>query len=191
MDEVGIEIERSHPGEYNWERILFSASNGDCQGDTFLDCGIGNFEEIGKALSLFLKKSPDEYSYTLESEWGGGDFTLHAYADKLGHTNLEITIKSAHDERRFLIPVEPAAIHRLGELVLEFSRPKYRLLRWSLNPDNDALVEFEYPKQEQSKLKHPKLDPATEEWERLRRKHLKPEEGKTGWTFGPNDWYVP
>ena len=64
--------------------------------------------------------------------------------------------------------VEPLAIHRLGELLLKFSERhrdtgllKYRILRWSPNPDNDALIDFELPK----------LDEALTEWERLKREH--------------------
>jgi hypothetical protein len=176
MDEVGIKIERSYQGDGEWERILFSASIGDCHDDTSLDCGEGNFKEIGNALRVFPKKRPDEYSCTLESEYGSGDFKLHAYADKLGHTNLEIVIERAdNNERRFLIPAEPAAIQRLGELFLKFSKPKYRLGIWSLNPDSVTLLEWELPK-----LEHPKIDPALAEWEHLKKKHPTHEEIERG-----------
>ena len=62
MDEVGIKIERSYQGDGEWERILFSVTIGDCHVETFLDCGEENFKEIGKALMVFPKKRPDEYS---------------------------------------------------------------------------------------------------------------------------------
>jgi len=168
MDEIGIKIERSYSKPYEWEYIEFSASNGDSQGATFLDCGEHDFKKFGKALSLFPKKIPDEYSYTIESEYDTVDFTLHAYTDKLEHTTLEIGTKShddVDDEYRILILAEPSAIHRLGELLVEFSKPKYRLLKWSLSPDNDVLVEWEHPKQDS-------------------RKPPKTKEGKKGWTFG-------
>jgi hypothetical protein len=45
------------------------------------------------------------------------------------------------EECKFSIEVEPWAIHRLGELLKEFSTLKYSHLRWSLNPDNDLLIE--------------------------------------------------
>jgi hypothetical protein len=94
--------------------------------------------------------------------------------------------------------VEHLAIHRLGELLLKFSERhradllKYRILRWSTNPDKDELVEFEHPKSES--LKRHEMDPAFAEWERLKKKHPTPEEKKRkkGWTFGPNpDWWNP
>ena len=169
-NEGGIKIERSYPEPYEWERILFSSNNSAFQVDTLLDCGIRNFEEIGEALILFPKKSPDEYSFTLESEWGGGDFSLHAYADKLGHTTLEVTIQSrAVGQCRISFTTTPSEIHRLGELLLGFSKPKYRGLKWSLEGDNDALMEWDHT-ESPSKYK----------------------EKKNGWTFGPNpDWWNP
>ena len=46
-------------------------------------------------------------------------------------------------ECRFSIMAEPWAIHRLGELILRFSDSKYCALKWSLNSDDDELVEWE------------------------------------------------
>ncbi len=64
--------------------------------------------------------------------------------------------------------VDHSAIQRLGELLLKFSdrHPdtgllKYHILRWSPNPNNDTLLEFELPN----------LDEAQQEWERLKQKH--------------------
>ena len=74
------------------------------------------------------------------------------------------------------------------------------------NPDNDVLIESDYRKREQPKLKRPKLDPALKEWERLRRKHPTAEEierkeiarqkeierqkdWRPGW--GDDRWYRP
>ena len=165
MDEIGIKIERSYSKPYEWEYIEFSASNGNFQGGTFLDCGAHDFKTIGKALGLFPKKIPDEYSYTIESEYDTVDFTLHAYADKLENTTLEIGIKGPDDECRILIATETSAVHRLGGLLFEFSKPKYRLLKWSLTSNNDAVVEWEYPKGDSRKPPNTK-------------------EGKKGWTFG-------
>ena len=78
MDEIGIKIERNYQGDGEWEHIFFSVSIGDCHDDTSLDCGEGNFKEIGKTLMVFPKKRPDEYSCTLESEYGSGDYRPHS-----------------------------------------------------------------------------------------------------------------
>ena len=74
---------------------------------------------------------------------------VRAYTtDNQGHTALQVVMNNKDDapdegECRFSIMVEPWAIHRLGELVLKFSDSKYFALKWSLNPDNDELVEWE------------------------------------------------
>jgi hypothetical protein len=84
--------------------------------------------------------------------------------------------------------VDPSGVHRLGELLLRFSERergiglfKYRMVRWSPNPDGDSLIEWEHPQPE-----HSEIDPAFAEWERLKKKHPAPKEKerKKGWTFG-------
>jgi len=86
-------------------------------------------------------------------------------------------------ERLVSFTVEPLAIRRLGELFLKYLEKnrdtgywRYHVIGWSPNPDNDVLIESDYRKREQPKLKRPKLDPALKEWERLRRKHPTAEE---------------
>ena len=103
------------------------------------------------------------------------------------HLSIDLAKSQTHNELggEVLVSfeVEPSAIHQLGELLIKYSEKhrhtgssKYRILRWSPNPDNDALIEFDLPKLENYKSEPSKLDPALKEWERLRRKHLTTEE---------------
>ncbi|MBI4188594.1 MAG: hypothetical protein HY529_05255 [Chloroflexi bacterium] len=234
MDKIGIEIARL------WDNVdddgWVSANDGSSQGKIHTDWEEGNhLKKMGKALRHFPRKVPDQYSHEIREEGEFPYLVLRAHADNLGHTLLDVAMKSTRTnkllrpgadyskkvdifapgrlhtdlvksltrdefdgERLVSFKVEPSAVHRLGELLLRFSERqrdsgllKYRILRWSPNPDDDTLVEWEHPKLECPK--RPKMDPTLAEWERLKKKHPTPEEKamKKGWTFGPNDWYVP
>jgi hypothetical protein len=164
MDEIGIEIERQEPQYYEREEgdnIVFSANSGVFQGSISI-MGIWFDWRIGKALSAFPRKLPDEYSYEIGSNKPDNKspyFSLRAYTrDNLGHTALQVTMNNKKDspedgECCFSIVAERSAINRLGKLISEFSNEKYRLLKWSPKPDNDALVEWEHPKLKPQKPK--------------------------------------
>ena len=165
MYEIGIRIMRFEqvvPEESN----LFWASNGLFQGGIRLHLDRGHLERIAKTLSPFPDKIPGECSYSIGSKRpdDNSDYLmLRAYmADNQGHTALQVVMNNKEDgpdegECRFSIMAEPWAIHRLGELILRFSDSKYCALKWSLNADNDELMEWE------------PLDPWwKEEWNELR-----------------------
>jgi hypothetical protein len=150
MEEIGIEINLGYEDD-TMLCLQFTANNGRFQGQFLWYCYPNELKEIGNALSTFPKKVPDEYLFELGSPQDRVNylynFALHAYTyDKSGHSALEITIKVNYDkpeeeECRFSIKAEAWAFHRLGEQIIEFSKLKYSLLKWSLNPDNDILLE--------------------------------------------------
>ena len=203
MDYIGIEIGRDWAWSASWEEEGWVwANDGSSQGkivtDYWEDRGQEHLIKMGKALRRFPKKVPGQYSREVREKADFPYFVLRAHADNPEHIFLEIILKSrAEEERCISFTVEPSAIHRLGELLLEFSKWerhsfKYHILRWSPNPNNDELVEFELSKREQPKVERPQMDPAMKEWERLKRKHPTPEERakKKDWiSRGPSDWW--
>jgi hypothetical protein len=150
MNEVGIEIKLGFEDEHMLN-LIFTAYNGRFQGQLEWYCYPEELKEIGSAFSPFPAKIPDDYLY--ENGKPENDivylyyFAVHAYTiDRSGHCALEITIKANWDKPRqehcsFSIEAEAWAIHRLGELLKKFSTLKYSFLKWSLNPDNDLLVD--------------------------------------------------
>lgn len=150
MDEIGIDIRLGFEDEYILA-LPFRVNNGRFQGQLLWYCYPEELKKIGNALSPFPEKVPDEYLFEVGSPKPEDNmvfyFMLRAYTYDLGgHCALEIAIKINWDkpkqeECRFSIEAEPWAIHRLGELLKEFSTLKYSYLKWSLNSDNDLLIE--------------------------------------------------
>jgi len=178
MAEIGIEIERQYQEEYEDNTVVFSANSGVFQGSIAICLDVGNLMRIGKALSTFPKKVPDEYSCVMGSNQPDDKspyFVFRAYTrDNLGHTALQVTMNNKKDSPEdgqccFSIIAERSGINRLGKLILKFSDWKYRTFKWSPYPDKDSLVEWEY-------LKLPKSP--------------EPKEVKEGRTFrDPDNWW--
>jgi hypothetical protein len=155
MDEIGITINRNDSEGTILEginaNVTIEANNGEFQGK--LGCYITHtqFEIIGKALSSFPSKIPDNYSFENNGELIDDGyysyFKLDASSNKLGKCVITVYLKKnvlmtkLEGECRLSIMAEPWAIHRLGELLKEYSKLKYVSLVWSLNPDNDLLIE--------------------------------------------------
>jgi hypothetical protein len=151
MAEIGITIVRQNQ-DFDEDLVFFWERNEVFQGGIRLLLNKSHVKGIGKALSPFPDKIPGECSYSIgskRSEDKSEYLMLRAYtADKQGHTALQINMNNKSDtpdegECSFSIMAEPWAIHRLGELTLRFSDRKYRALNWSLNADEDVLVEWD------------------------------------------------
>jgi hypothetical protein len=139
MDEASIELRLIFQDDtLLWSE--FKANNGSFKGQLEWYCTPSELEEIGKALSPFPNKIPDEYMY----DWFC--FAIKAYTyDRSGHCALQIYInnnkkKPEELECRFSIVAEAWAIHRLGELLKKFSTLKYKSLKWSANSEDDDLL---------------------------------------------------
>jgi hypothetical protein len=78
MDEIGILIKRNPYEEPYLLDLKFTAFNGEFQGQFEWYCNPSELEEIGKALSPFPTKIPDEYSYDVDRNWFR--FTIRATA---------------------------------------------------------------------------------------------------------------
>ncbi len=50
-------------------------------------------------------------------------------------------IQISMGKRSYLILTNPLAINRLGELLVQYSQPKYRLLKWSVKGDVNEVKE--------------------------------------------------
>jgi hypothetical protein len=140
MDEIGIEINRPSHGV---DDILLElkANNGRFYGrlDEWF-CNPEDLIRIGQSLNSFPSKIPDEYIYKTELVHY---LMLRAYTtSKTGDCALEIAIKDkeTQEECRFSIKAEAWAIHRLAELLKNFSKMECSFLKWSLDPENDILA---------------------------------------------------
>jgi hypothetical protein len=157
MDEVGIEIIRKYPHDPYLvglqANMIITASDGEYQGKLGAYIPDSEIERISKPLVTFVDKFPNKFSYeknsSLDDESVKSYFNLTILSDKQGECVITITLKrydgwtEFKQECLFSIRVEPWAIHRLGELLKKYSTAKYSFLKWSLNADEDLLVENE------------------------------------------------
>jgi|GEM_PF-831694 hypothetical protein len=153
LDVPGIEIIRRPCEEPHYLHIIFTARNEGFQGHLEFYCKPSDIEQIGKALIPFPKQIADEYVFNYGSSNPSDRFayyfSLGAYIfNNQGHSALRIIIidftkRPEKEECHFSIIAEPWAIHRLGVLLVEFSKLKHSVLKWSLNPDDNALLENE------------------------------------------------
>jgi hypothetical protein len=124
--------------------IEFRAYNWIFQGELRCYFSHVNFEKIGKALSPFPNKIPDEYIWDDDNDLD--HLSIKAYTfDRSGHCGLQIYINNKQHEPeelecRFSIVAEAWALHRLGELLKKFSTLKYSYLKWSPKSEEDDLL---------------------------------------------------
>jgi len=149
MDEPGIKVTLELYEQPDLLRVFFTAFNGSFQGKLKYYDLASSFRDTGEALSAFPSKIPDEYLYEIGSNRPEDDFAfyfaLRAYTtDTSGHCAIQFTMNDymmePSESCRFSIKAEPWAIHRLGELMKRFSTLRYGTLKWSLKPENDALL---------------------------------------------------
>jgi hypothetical protein len=142
-------IVRRYPYEepYNTELVIFAANENFSGRRTGIYRSVEGLADIGRALQVFPAKMPDEYEY------GYTDFSLRAYTvGRAGHTYLQISI-NVGDKRpysancTFSIKAEPAAINRLGELFLAFSKLEHLEFWWG--QDVSQLFKEYQPEQEE------------------------------------------
>jgi len=132
-------------------QIGLFASNGRFSARSDFYCNVDDLSEIGSALSSFPKHIGDEYVYVYGSEDPDANFygyiKLRAYTvGSVGKCALQITINRNAEEPEegrstFSIPVNPAAINKLGELFSEFSLLRHLEFHWS---ETDASLHDEY-----------------------------------------------
>ena len=150
MKTIGIQIKRVPYEEPYHVNLVFSASNAVFDGSLEYYCNASDLEDIGKALRSFPRKVPDAYSYEIGSSRPEDNFAyhfaLHAYTtDNRGHCAIQVVIDNNQDRPdegacRFSILAEPAAINRLGNLLMEFAKLKHHELNWTVSGDGDSLV---------------------------------------------------
>lgn len=153
---IGIEITRlwavPHDNEFR-----FKAHDGIRQPPIFINLSSRHWKSIGKALISFSASSRSEYSFKIRSHPHTFPYLNHRpwfvfrvlRSTSIEHnTALQITMNfekihnlSRMGERSSLILVEVSAIIRLGKLLIQYSQPRYRLLRWSIKGDIDEVKE--------------------------------------------------
>jgi hypothetical protein len=121
--------------------LEIAVRSGEFSGAVDIYCHNHELQTMATALKQFPVRVGDEYVYEYGSEVSGTHwyrhFALRAYCvDQLGHCALQFAInlnQTEPDEAlvRFSIQAEPAAIHRLGELLEHFSRLEHLELFWS------------------------------------------------------------
>jgi hypothetical protein len=153
MKSIGIQIKRVPYEEPYHVNHVFTASNGVFNGFLEYYCVASDLKDIGTALRAFPTKVPNAYSYEIGSTRPEDNFAyhfaLHAYTtDCSGHCALQVVIDNNQDRPdegvcRFSIRAEPAAINRLGNLLMEFANLKHHELNWTVSGEGDALIENE------------------------------------------------
>lgn len=156
MDYAGIEIERPFADQVGFDyEINFRANDGVTQGNIafYLDSPI--WARIGKALISFSRKSKKEYSFKIKTQSTilrsplnhRPFFLFHALkiTSAKGNTALQITMNyekysPTMGETSLLVLLNHQQMERLGKLLIEFSHPKYELLKWSVEGDVDELI---------------------------------------------------
>lgn len=138
-------IVRRYPYEEPYHlQIEFLISNGSFTSKVDIYCNPEDLEKIGKSLQTFPGKIPDEYCFTYGSEEPKEKcyrfFKIKAYTiDASGHCALQFAINHNNDEpdegtSKFSIrPFDPAALSKLGDLFVNFSKLNHLEFHWSPN----------------------------------------------------------
>jgi hypothetical protein len=178
MRYVGIEITRFWAAP-NDNEFRFKANDGIRQRSILINLSSRHWTSVGKALISFSESSRSEYYFKIQSHrhmmpylnhrpW----FVIRALRTTSPNTALQITMNfekihtfRSMGERSSLILAEPLAINRLGKLLIEYSQPRYRLLKWSVKGDVDEVKEPALGAIR--KPKPPKNDFGREPWENV------------------------
>jgi hypothetical protein len=149
MNGVGIEINRYPYEEPYAINLVFSANNGVFRGQLNLLCSPDELIKMGQGFATFPKNIPDEFLYEYGSKNPKDNFAyyfaLRAYTiGQIGQCALEVIIEDRLEEPdagcHFSIETEPWGFHRLGKSILKFAELKHTTLTWSLNSDDDELL---------------------------------------------------
>jgi len=153
MRTAGIRLVRRPYEEPHSLHLVLSADNGVLVGCLEFYCNASDLKDVGEALRVFPKGVPDKYSYELGAPRPHGNWAYHlalrAYThDRSGHCALQVIMDNNRDMPkeeacRFSIEAEPAAINRLGRLLLEFAKLKHHELIWTVAGEGDSLLETE------------------------------------------------
>lgn len=131
--------------------LELAASNGTFSGAADMYRGVEELRELGQALRHFPARVPDE----VVDQYGSDDpadrfyrlVRLRAYTvNAVGHCALQVAIdlnrEAPHEGAcRFSIPAEPAALNRLGELLVRFAELRHVELRWTPAGEGSGLFE--------------------------------------------------
>ena len=149
MQSPRVAIRRMPYEEPHNIHLEFVVSSGPFSGAVDVYFHRHEMEAIAARLKVFPVHVGDEYIF----EYGSESPSLRAYrhlvlraycVDQVGHCALQfsINLNQAEPEEgvvRFSIPVEPAALNRLGELLEVFAQLRHLELVWS--PITGALYE--------------------------------------------------
>ena len=131
-----------HPYEEPYHlNLVISASNGVMSGTLEYYCNAEDLDEVGGKLAVFPERREDTYAYELGSPRPEDRFAFHfalrtSTLDSAGHCALQLTMNNNRPSPddvscSFSIRAEPAAINRLGRLIMAFGELKHSELRWS------------------------------------------------------------
>ena len=144
-------IRRTPYEEPHHLHLHLSASNGTFAGTADMYRNTYEVRETGQALRRFPARVPDEVVSQYGTDDPGSRFyrlvRIRAYTlGRSGRSALQITLDLNEDEPsegacRFSIQAEPAAINRLGELLVRFAELRHLELRWTLRPDECGLFQ--------------------------------------------------
>ena len=148
MREPSIHIKRIPYEEPYHVNLLITADNGQFSGYLDYYCNASALTEIGKALEDFPRRVPDEYLHESGSprpeERCAYHFALRAYTtDMSGHCALQITMANNQETPTegsclFSIPVEAAALNRLGKLLCQFGKLTEEEMHWAPRQHEDT-----------------------------------------------------
>lgn len=122
-------------------RMRFRLSNGSQLGDAEIYVGAQSVEEWGCALSSFPKHRGEVYLWEAGSERAEDRWAYYMrlrcfLTDSIGHCALHIRFNNNQPLPdtvmfEFCIPVEPAALNRLGTALSAFARLEHEALLWT------------------------------------------------------------
>lgn len=144
-----IHIRRIPYEEPDNTQLEFRASNGTFAGVVYMYCNVDDLAEMATSLKSFPAQSVDEYAYEYGRDEPGDRmyryFKLRFYTtDHAGHCAVQFSVNLREDAPEegicvFSFRVEPAAIHRFGQLLENFHKLQHLELQWS--PTGGALFE--------------------------------------------------
>ena len=135
-------IIRRYPYEEPYHlNLVISASNGAMSGTLEYYCNAEDLTKVGDRLAAFPRQKDDNYTYELGSPRPEDGFAFHfalraVTLDTAGHCALQFTMNNNRPipddvSCSFSMCAEPAAINRLGRLLIEFGDLKHLELLWS------------------------------------------------------------